>query len=336
LLYILLGQDDFSLRQSLEEIKKGAGDQALLATNTVILEGQKVTSDQLKNICETVPFLAEKRLVIIEGLLERFESKGKPSQKKKAGRVASQQDEYKSLSACLSKIPESTVVVLIDGKIKTSNPLFKELSAKAEVRSFPLLSESRLRQWIQQRVAARGGAISSQAVDLLVKLVGPNLWVMSSEIDKLSLFASGRRIDEEDVKAVVSSAQEASVFTMIDAILELKMGAAEQLLQQLLQRGAAPTYLLAMLSRQLQMIVQAKELKNQRKPKAEIQSRLGLVAEFALRKTLEQAERYSWERIKHVYSKLLEADLAIKTGKYGDEKYGDELALNVLVAELCQ
>jgi DNA polymerase-3 subunit delta len=61
-----------------------------------------------------------------------------------------------------------------------------------------------------------------------------------------------------------------------------------------------------------------------------------LVAEFALRKTLEQAEKYSWERIKHVYSKLLEADLAIKTGKYGDEKYGDELALNVLVAELCQ
>lgn len=331
MLYILLGQDDFSLHQSLEEIKKGTGDQTLLATNTVTLDGQKVTSDQLKTICETAPFLAEKRLVIIEGLLERFESKGKPGQKKKAGRVANQHDEYKSLVACISKIPESTLLVLIDSKIKSSNPLFKELSARAEVRSFSLLSESRLRQWIQRRVAAEGGAISSQAVDSLVKLVGSNLWVMSSEIDKLSMFASGRRIEEDDVKAVVSSAQEASVFAMVDAILELKAGVAEQLLQQLLQRGAAPAYLLAMLSRQVQMIVQAKELKNQRKPKADIQNRLGLTSEFALRKTLEQAERYTWERIKKVYNKLLEADLAIKTGKYGDE-----LTLNILIAELCQ
>lgn len=334
MLYILLGQDDFSLRQSLEEIKRGAGDQALLATNTITLEGQKVSSDQLKNICETVPFLAEKRLVIIEGLLERFESKGKPSQKKKAGKAASQKDEYKSLVACLSKIPESTVVVLIDAtKIKPSNPLFKELSAKGEVKvkSFLPLGKNELSQWIQQRVAAGGGAISSQAVDLLVKLVGANLWVMSSEIDKLSMFASGRRIEEGDVKAVVSSAREANVFAMVDAIIERKLGAAEQLLQQLLQEGATPTHLLAMLTRQLQMIVQAKELKSQRKPKAEIQSRLGLTAEFAVRKTLEQAEKYSWEQIKNAYSKLLEADTAIKTGKYADE-----LALNILVVEMCQ
>ncbi|MBM4433017.1 MAG: DNA polymerase III subunit delta, partial [Chloroflexi bacterium] len=54
LLYVLLGKDDFSLRQSLEEIKKGIGDQALLATNTITLEGQKATSDELKTICETV------------------------------------------------------------------------------------------------------------------------------------------------------------------------------------------------------------------------------------------------------------------------------------------
>lgn len=62
----------------------------------------------------------------------------------------------------------------------------------------------------------------------------------------------------------------------------------------------------------------------------EIQDRLGLPSEFALRKTLEQAQRYPLERLRELYNKLLETDLAIKTGKYDGE-----LALNLLIAELC-
>ena len=50
-----------------------------------------------------------------------------------------------------------------------------------------------------------------------------------------------------------------------------------------------------------------------------------------MRKTLEQADRYSWERLKEVYYKLLEADLSIKTGRFDGE-----LTLNILLAELCQ
>ena len=50
-----------------------------------------------------------------------------------------------------------------------------------------------------------------------------------------------------------------------------------------------------------------------------------------MRKTLEHANRYPLERLKEVYHKLLEADLSIKTGKYEGE-----LALNILIAELCQ
>ncbi len=331
MLYILSGQDDFSLAESLEEIKRGIIDQALLAVNTTILDGQQMTLDQLRTVAETLPFLAERRLVIINGLLERFETKGKPSRQRKVADVATQQNDYKSLAACISKIPDSTILVLIDSNITSSNPLFSQLSGKAEVRSFPLLRGARLRQWIQKRVVAEGNTISLQAVDLLAKLVGGNLWIMANEINKLALFTSGHRIEEEDVNRVVSYTQQTNVFAMVDAILELKIGAAEQSLQWLLQRGASSAYLLAMLSRQVQMIVRAKELRNQRKPKIEIQNKLRLTSEFALRKTLEQAERYPWERLKQVYCKLLEADLSIKTGKCDGE-----LALNILVAELCQ
>ena len=330
--YILWGQDDFSLYESLEEVKRGIGDQALLAVNTTTLDGQQLTLDQLRTVCETVPFLAEKRLVIVKGLLERFEPKGKSSRQKKNASVTNQQNEYKSFGDYISKIPDSTILVLIDDiRIRSDNPLFKELSAKAKVKAFPLLRGSKLRQWIQGYVAKEGGSISPGAVDLMAELVGSNLRIMANEISKLILFTSGRRIEEEDVKRVASYAQEASVFAMIDAIFEFKVGIAEQLLQQLLQRGAHPAYLLVMLSRQVQMIVQAKELRNQRKSEKEIQDKLGLTSEFAWRKLLEQAGKYPMERLKNIYRKLLETVLSIKTGKYGGE-----LALNLLIAELCQ
>ncbi len=331
MLYILSGQDDFSLSEVLEEIKRGMGDQALLAANTTVLEGQQVTPDQLKAVCETVPFLSERRLVIVKGLLGRFEPKSKSSGQKRLTPVTDRQNEYKLLAAYLNQIPDSTILVLIDGRLSSGNPLFRALSAKAEVKTFPLLRDTQLRRWIQRRVVEEGGSISPAAIDLLVKLVGSNLWVMKSEINKLVLFTSGRRIEEDDVRRIVSYAQEANVFAMVDAILEFKAGIAELSLHQLLEAGAPSAYLLVMLLRQVEMIVRAKELSNRGDPEVEIQNKLGLTSEFVLRKTLEQASRYSMPRLKEVYDKLLATDLSIKTGRYDGE-----LALNILIAELCQ
>jgi DNA polymerase-3 subunit delta len=328
LLYILQGEDDFSLARALDEIKKGLGDSSLLSTNTTLLDGKQLTPDQLRMVVETVPFLAEKRLVIVQGLLGRFES-AKPRRGKKSLSSNGRDNDVSSFAAAMANLPESTVLVLTDGRIKSANPLFKQLSG-AKVMAFPLLKGDILRQWINKEATAQGAAISPQAVDLLARLVGGNLWIMSSEINKLALFASGRRVEEEDIKAVVSSAQEANVFAMVDAILDFKVGVAENLLEQLLQQGASPAYLLVMLSRQVRLVVRAKELRRQRRPETEIQSRLGLKSEYPLRKTLEQAQRYPLERLKLVYKRLLQADLSIKTGRYDGG-----LALNLLIADLC-
>lgn len=331
MLHILAGPDDFSLAQALEEIKREMGDQASLATSTTVLDGQPVTLEQLKQVCETVPFLAEKRLVIIRGLLGRFEPRVRPRRQKKTTATVEREAEYRAFASCITQAPESTVVVLIEDRITDANPLKGELSGKAKVRSFPLLKDVQLLKWVQGRVAEEGGSLSTQAAELLTRLVGSNLWVMASEINKLVLFTSGRRIEEGDVEAVVSYDQQSDIFAMIDAIFGFKAKAAEKSLEQLLLRGTAPTYILFMLSRQIQRIIRARELINQRKPKVEIQNRLGLTSEFALRRTLEQAGGYSLPRLKVVYRQLLDTDLSIKTGRLDAE-----LALNILVAELCQ
>ena len=329
-MHILAGPDDYSLTQALDELKREMSTATALSAGTTVLDGRQVTSDQLRNICGTAPFLSGKRLVIIKSLLERFESGGRPGRQRRSTQ-SRQQDEYKSFSACFDNIPDSTVLVLVENRLTNNNLLFKELVGKAVVKSFPLLKEAKLLQWIQWRVREEGGNISPQSVDLLTKLVGSNLWIMASEINKLVLFASGRRIEEDDVRTLVSQAQQADVFAMVDAILEFKAEVATQWLQQLLQRGAATTYLLFMLCRQVRLIVRARELKKQGIPEAEIRNRLGVTSGFVVRKIIEQASRYSLARLKAIYRQLLEADLRIKTGKYDGE-----LALTILVAELCQ
>ena len=86
MLYILTGPDDFSLNEALEEIKRGLGDRLLLASNTSVLDGKQVTPDQLRAVCQAMPFLAEKRLVIVEGLLERFETRANQAGRKRQRR----------------------------------------------------------------------------------------------------------------------------------------------------------------------------------------------------------------------------------------------------------
>jgi DNA polymerase-3 subunit delta len=331
LIYVLIGEDSFSTRQALEEIKGGLGDTTLLAANTTTLDGQQLTLNQLRAAAETAPFLAEKRLVIVPGLLQRYEARAKTGRGRKKAPGNDQPDELKAIAAYIPQMPDSAVLVLTDSGISPGNSLLKGASDRAVVRSFPLLRGKKLQQWIQQHLKKKGDSASPQAVDLLARLIGGNLWTMASEIEKLALFTAGRRIEEEDVRLVVSQGQEANVFAMVDAILELKTKTAQQLLQQLLQKGAAPVYLMAMLSRQLQLIVRARELRNQGKTEAEIQTRLGLASEFALRRTLEQAGHYRLERLKGVYHRLLETDLSVKTGQRDGE-----LALTILIAELCQ
>ena len=331
MLYILLGQDDFSRHQALEEIKRDTGDPALLATNTTTLEGRQLTLNQLRTVCETVPFLGERRLVIVNGLLERFETRSKSGREEKTAPASKRENEYQSLVAGITGIPDSTTLVLIDGQIKSGNPLLRGLSTKAKTRSFPRLRDARLRQWVGQRVKQQGGGISLEAVNRMVSLIGSDLWTMANEIDKLVLFAAGRRIEVADVERLVSYTEEANVFAMVDAILEFRAGVAEQALKRLLDHGAAPAYLLVMLSRQVRMIISARELKEKGFTEAEIQNRLGLTSEFVLRKVLEQAVRYPMPQIMAVYRKLLETDLSIKTGRYSGE-----LALNLLIADLCQ
>lgn len=315
MLYILFGGDEFSLREELEKIKDGLGDRDSLASNTTVFEGHKLRLNQLMDACLAMPFLGSHRLIIVEGLLGRLEEGG---------------EEWLALKEQVATMPQTTVLVLVDGQIKRGNALLRGLAPLASVKEFPLLKGAALEGWIRKRVARGGGTISPQAVRLLATQVGENLWVLASEIEKLLLYTLGRRIEEGDVRGVVSYAREASVFSMVDALIEGRASRAATLIHQLLQEGVTAPYLLVMITRQLRLLLQAKELSLKGMAVSEIKKRLGLASDYTLTKALEQSKRYSMRRLEQVYRKLLETDLSIKRGIWKGE-----LALDLLVAELC-
>ena len=116
---------------------------------------------------------------------------------------------------------------------------------------------------------------------------------------------------------------------MVDAVVEGRTIAAVRLLEQLRGEGSSSSQMLNMITRQYRHLILAKELTLARLSQAEIGQRLGINSEFALRKVLEQAGRYSLPKLEAAFERLLQTDAAIKRGIYDED-----LALDILLDEL--
>lgn len=330
--YVFYGPDDFSLHQRLEEVKSSLGDRDMLAVNTTVLDGRETSPRLLGDACSTVPFLCPARLVIATGLLGTFEQKTRTASRAGSARQksGSRLEEWRELGDYIKQMPLTTTLVFIDAELKRNNPLLRIMSPLAKVAVFPRLGDDQLRNWVQQRITRNGATISPGAVRLLVEFIGGDLWVMSGEIDKLLAYSSGSSITEETVRQMATYVREANIFTLVDAIIEGRAKAAQRLLHQMLRDGAVPSYILTMITRQLRLIVRARE-SGQKASRPGTDEGLLPASDYSLEKASKQAAAYTLDRIRKAYHHLLESDIAIKTGKYDSE-----LALDLLVIELCR
>jgi DNA polymerase-3 subunit delta len=331
MLQIYYGEDEFSLREALADLKAGLDDDGMLTSNTSLLDGRQIKPPELLAPCSTVPFLGSHRLVLVEGLLGRFEAPRSQGRRRNGRGQREGVTPWKTLPVALQDLPETTMLVLVDGKLSGGNPLLRLLAPLAAVREFRPLRQREVPDWIRARAKATGFSVSSGAVTLLASLIGNDLRLLVQELEKLGTYAQGRRIEEDDVRLLVSSAREASVLNMVDTVVEGRSSLAVRLVQQLQDEGASPTYLLTMITRQYRHLILAKELLLARLSAVEIGQRLGIGSDFALRKVLEQSSRYSLPQLEAAYHSLLEADAAIKNGTFSEE-----LALDVLLTDLAK
>lgn len=331
MIYVIYGEDDFSKRERLEELRHEIGSPELLEANTTAMAGPGLRLRHLQEVCSAVPFLAERRLVVVEGLLEQFDAGRAGGRDGRSAAAKAALEEWQQAPVTLAQIPPTTILVFLKDGPRRNNAVMRELATVAQLREFPLLGGAALESWIRQRIASSGATATPQAVRRLVELVGGNLWVLSNEIEKLALYAGGEApIDDVAVGLLVAYAREANIFQAVDSILQGRSAVAMRSILGLRQGGQPVSYILTMLARQLRLILLAQELQAQRVPGPEMRGRLGLTADFAVRQVEEQARSHSYERVAAMYRRLLETDLAIKRGELGED-----LALETLVAELC-
>lgn len=323
MIHIFHGEDDFSQAEALADLKNGLGPSEALASNTSIFEAARATPEAVLLACSALPFLSEHRLVVLEGALITAEAPRGRRQEKTA---------WGDLVQAAPQLPPTTSLVLRDGKLRPDNPLLKALSPYSQVREFPPLRGGMLQRWAQDRSSRHGARLEPDAARLLADLIGANLWALSCEIDKLSTYAAPAAggqgaITVADVQALTSQAREASIFALVDALVEGRRATALTLLHRAVADGVNSQYIFTMVARQLHILVQAQDLLQSGAAQEEIGRTLGLNPGFPLRKALEQARGSSFLRLRDLYRLALEADAATKTGRLSEET-----ALDILFA----
>ncbi len=340
MIYLLYGEEEFLLHEALASLRAGLGPGDMLDLNTVRLDGASVSFGEFESAVVTIPFLADCRLVMAEGLLARFEraagggggdgEDGEAPRPAVSGRRAKLDAGWERFGDLMGRLPETTQLVFIEGKVGTANPLLKALTGKAELQAFRKLRGAALSDWVRDRAAHHRCRLSPPGVRMLLDLAGDNLRVLDGELVKLALYAGGEPVDVEDVRRLVAQTGETTVFALVDACAEHKLGPAQRELHKLLEGGAAPTYILFMLARQIRLLLQARELLARRAPQQEMKQQLGIFIDWVFDKTLKQAQGSTTPVLVRTMERLLESDVQMKTG--GLEPV---LSLELLVTELC-
>jgi DNA polymerase-3 subunit delta len=336
MLYILHGEDELTRSEKLAQWKEKLGDPTIASLNTTVLDGRKVSWTDLIQACDALPFMGKRRLVIVEDFWSRFEPRKRQRPKGEQPKVSAADAAFiQGLLEYLPRLPETTRLVFVESQaLQKANPVFHALPAdkkRVYVREFRPPSERNLGRWIERRMKAKGGTITSRAAQELARFVGTNLRQLDQELEKLLAYVNFQRpVTVEDVHKLVSAKQLSDVFDLVDAIGMRRSERAMRYLHELLDAGAPPMYLLSMIERQFRILLQVKELQVQGATVAKMQQALGIRHAFIIEKGVRQARNFSMARLESIYGQLADVEQAIKTGGIGDL-----VALDVLVAELC-
>jgi DNA polymerase-3 subunit delta len=329
MVYIFHGEDE--LGRAEQVAKFDIGDPTLRDLNMTRLDGRKLTMSELRHACDAIPFLTDKRLVVVDGLLTRLASqRGKKSDADEAS--ASQKVLLAELLDYLPQLPATTQLVLVEARtLPESHPVIKlALSIDTQaVQEFKLPSAGQLARWIAARARRHGGEVEPEAAALLAEFSSGDLRALDQDTQKLLAYVNwARPVTVDDVRKMVSDVHQGNMFAMVDALAQGNAPVAARELHRLLDSGEAALSLLGMIIRQFRLMILLKELAEENVTDDAAAQRLSLHP-FVARKTGSQARAFAMEQLEAIYRRLQEIDVGIKNGQVEDVT-----ALDMLVAGL--
>lgn len=341
MLYLLHGNDEFTCREHLKKLRQ-QGD---FAYNQDRYSGGEVALAVLLATCNTLPFLTEQRLVILDGLPKKRRgddaasgtasesaeapATGTKGRKKKKGGTESRASFEKGLAEAIPGMPDSTVLlIIVDEELPASSSLLKAAQEHGHVFQATLPKGAALESWMKKRVQGMDVKISSEAVTLLANFIGNQLRLLANELDKLAIYVGkGKTIEAEHVRLLSAQVQEARIFDLTDALAQRNSTQALNLLHDLLADGQHPLALLPTITSQVRSLLLVKELAASGLRAAQIASALGSPP-FVVEKTLRNVGKFSTAQLENTYRRLLDTDAALKRSRLTPE-----MALDLLVVQ---
>jgi len=317
--YLFFGEEQYIKQQALNKTIEAMVDPSLKDLNYAQIDGTDVDLDTIINACETLPFMADKRLVVVKDLSILN------------GRSDDNIDEDRFLEY-IKKMSETTCLILYcRNGLDKRKKIYKYINKTGKAFEFNHLMGRDLYTWINQTVEHQGKKISYNAIGYLVDRVGNDLNDISNELKKLiSYVGPSREIDIKAIDQIVTPTLEQSIFQLVDAIGEKRSSQALMVLGNLINDGGQAAFpILAMIARQFRLILQCKEYREKGYNQNIIATKLNQ-RPFVIKKCLSQARNFTIEQLKKGLELCLQADYHIKTGKIQDS-----MALELIIIKMC-
>lgn len=321
--YLFHGPEEYIKKSAMDKIRAAILPVGLEILNETVMDAPGAR--QLIESAETLPVMAEKRLVVIKDTPLLTGAKAKD-----------EQEENEKIEKWLSKgAPEACVVVFfVRGEADKRKKLYKTLEKYAKVVSFAYLTDPEIAKWIQSRLKGKKKTMRQDAVNTLLFYAGRDLTRLQGEVDKLSAYVGEAGvIEEKDVRAAVTPSAESNVFLMIDSLAAGKTEQAYSILNAMLDAGESPVTLIALLNRQLRLMTHVRLLRDENLSLPEIEKRAKL-APFVARKVYGQVNRLTSKRLEEGYRAGVQMDFDVKSGKIRDRAALDRMML--MMTEISQ
>jgi len=297
-IYLLYGEEQYLIRQYRDKLKHAlAADDDTM--NFSAFSGSDINQKEIIDLAETLPFFADRRLILIEdsGLFKK---------------------SAEELADYMSSIPETTYFVFAEKEIDKKTKMYKQVKKNGSIVEFPRQNETTLSRWIEGRIRRNGKNITRDAYALFIRKTGDDMENIDKELEKLLCYTLEKDyIDISDVEAITTEQTENKIFDMIDAVALHQQKKALDLYYDLLALKEAPMRILFLLVRQYRMLFHVKALANQGYGRKEIASKAGLHP-FVAGKNMEQAKRFKMGQLRRVMEEGAQLEQDVKTGLLTD------------------
>ncbi len=311
--YLFYGDNEFQKARIIDELRKSLIEEELRQFNFRIIYGDELSDiSPILEFARSSPFMSKMKLLVVRS-----------TEKIKVSLLERLLDYLKNPSS-------SACIIFSAKKPDFENGFFKYIKEKGKAVNFRQFNEQQALSWIKSKAKDMGMEIEDEACYLLYQSVGNNLDELSSELEKLLCYGK-RRIGIEEVKEIVSSSRDFTIFELIDSLFARNLSETLKILKSYMEREGKDKALatVGMIIRQLRLIQEAKDIVKKGGDVKKIEKELQIHS-FLAKKIFEQSKHWNEKEIDNAFSQLYRADSLIKS-----TSISPQLILEQVIIEMC-